>query len=270
MFKYLLILCLIIYLIYLFRYNNVENYTETGNIKLMGVTSPGEIYGFNGINATGTKLPGTLVNICLKNNNVWGVNSAAEIWGGDVSNPATPGWKKLPGNLVQICCDDFSEVLAGVNNARLVFVADTDITSNPNWRRLPREMINVTISNGKLYGIDVNNDIYFKPDLTTNDNWVKLSFGKLKQIVYSERNGNKLVGINSINDVYYADTSLTTSPNWIYLNKKMKYVTLFRGYVFGIDLEGIIWACNPRSSNKQWMQTNLPTNLNQISLYPLG
>lgn len=266
MFKYLLIICLIIYLIYLFGYNNVENFSV--GPKLIGVTSSGDIYGFDGIDPVGVRLPGALVNVSLKNNNVWGVNASNEIWySADVSNPSATNWNKLPGLLTQISCDDFEGKLVGVNKTDDIYIATTGINSNPNWTQIPGKLINVSISNNKMYGVNRGNEIFYKPDITIAGNWVKLS-GLLKQIVYTESGGAKLVGVNSSNDTYYANSNLTSTPNWVDLNKKMKYVTLFKGYIMGIDLQGVIWACDPK--NKQWMKTNLPTNLNQISLYPLG
>jgi hypothetical protein len=269
MFKYLLILCLVIYLIYLFRYNNTENFLgSVNNTKLIGVTSSGEIYGFDGINPVGARIPGALVYVHMKNNLAWGVNSGDEIWySANVNNPSATNWNKLPGLLTQISCDDFEGKLVGVNKTDDIYIATTGINSNPNWTQIPGKLINVSISNNKMYGVNRGNEIFYKPDITIAGNWVKLP-GSLKQIVYTEGGGAKLVGVNSTNDVYYADAGLTSSPNWVGLNKKMKYVTLYKGYVMGIDLEGAIWTCNPK--NKQWMKTNLPTNLNQISLYPFG
>ena len=269
MFKYLLILCLVIYLIYLFRYNNTENFLGLviENFKLIGLKSSGEIHIFDGINPAGVKIPGLLVNVSLKNNNAWGVNADNEIFYGDVSNPSATNWNKLPGLLTQISVDDYTDILAGVNKGGDIFVATTNIKSNPNWTKLPGNFINVDISNNKLYGINKSNEIFYKPDITTNNNWVKLP-GSLKQIVYTEQDGNKLVGVNSTNDVYYADADLSSSPNWVGLSKKMKYVTLFMDHVIGVDLEGITWACD--SKTKQWMKTNISTIFNQISLYKKG
>lgn len=266
MFKYLLIICLVIYLIYLFRYNNVENFS--GSPKAIGVTSSGEIYGFDGIDPVGARFPGALIYVHMKKNSAWGVNAGNEIWySADVSNPSATNWKKLPGVLVQLSVDDFEDKLVGVNMNDDIYIATTNIDSDPNWIKLPGAFINVSISNNKLYGVNKDNEIFYKPDITTTKNWVKLS-GLLKQIVYTETGGAKLVGVNSSGNTYYADKNLTSTPEWVDLNKQMKYVTLFKGYVMGIDLQGVIWACDPK--NKEWMKTNLPTNLNQISLYPLG
>jgi len=247
-------------------YNSTEKFTVVNsNTKLIGATSSGDIYGFDGVNPAGFRLPGALVNVSLKNNDAWGVNNTNNIYYGDITNPTSTNWIQLTGLLVQITVDDLGDIIAGVNNSDNIYVANSNIKSTPNWTLLPRLFMNVAISNSKLYAVNRANEIYYKPDITTTDNWVKLT-GQLKQIAYTENGSSKLIGVNSSNDVYYADSGLTSSPNWMNLNKKMNYVAFFRGYIFGIDSQGAIWAYD--NLNKTWIQTNLPQNLNQISLYP--
>jgi len=231
--------------------------TSNGNISYIGMRN--EV-----IHLAGGVMP--LINISLCGNNLFGITANDDIYYINTQSNRPMSFVKIPGKLVQISNDIKNNMIAGVNRNNEIYVANTNLTSNPNWKRIDGSLTNVCISNGKLYGVNKQGEIYFNDNYNKQNNWLKID-GSLKQVDY---NGylNRVVGINSSNNVYYADTDVSKkSPKWQYLNKKMKYVTFLdknnsKSTIVGIDLNGNVWYY----SNNKWEQKAVyPKNLSQIS-----
>ena len=131
-----------------------------------------------------------------------------------------------------------------------IFYADNNIESGEIiWKILgPYKIINISISDGKLYGITSDNKIYYYPDYktTTNrslmsNNWVPVS-SNLVQINFDYYNKIVII-IDSGNNIYYADTNIETNPNWTLLpgSLKLKNISLSYGIIYGIDSNNNIY-----------------------------
>ena len=82
-------------------------------------------------------------------------------------------------------------------------------------------MKHVSVSDGKLYGANSADDIYYSPN--TNGEWSQIS-GKLKQV---DINGNTVCGVNSSDQIYCKDD--LTSSEWKQLPGSLKYVSVTGG-----------------------------------------
>lgn len=93
----------------------------------------------------------------------------------------------------------------------------------------------MSISNGKLYGVNSNDDIFF-----TNNyrypNWKQVN-GKLKQV---DMNGNFLCGVNSADIIFCADNSLD-NPQWVSVQGRLKYVSVNNRKLYGANSADNIW-----------------------------
>jgi len=125
-----------------------------------------------------TQVPGGLINVSVSNGQLYGCNRGNAIY--YAANYKNAQWVQIPGSLSQVSLDGYNRVVCGVNSNQDIWCADQNITSNPNWFQVPGNLIWVSISNGKLYGVNSSNNIYFASDYK-NAKWVQVP-GGLKQV----------------------------------------------------------------------------------------
>jgi hypothetical protein len=233
---------------------------------IIGVTSASDIWGFglenNQIFAI-KQVPGKAINVSFSSSGLFGVNSANQILHTQlVQDPIV--WTTLLGSLVQISSDGKSGIIAGVNSNDDIYVADKDIGTSPNWRQVSGKLMNVTVSNGKLYGVNREGNIYFN-DNYMSDNWVQIN-GNLKQVFFDDI--NKIAGgVNSNNDVYYASGANFTAsdPGWIKItnnNIKISHAAISNNKIYGINTsDGDVYVYNIDSPSSGWKRIVLPHKL---------
>uniref|UniRef100_A0A6C0E0Q4 Uncharacterized protein n=1 Tax=viral metagenome TaxID=1070528 RepID=A0A6C0E0Q4_9ZZZZ len=244
---------------------------DEAKVIIIGVTSTSDIWGFglenNQIFAI-KQVPGKAINVSFSSSGLFGVNSANQILHTQlVQDPIV--WTTLPGSLVQISSDGKSGIIAGVNSNDDIYVADKDIGTSPNWRQVLGKLVNVAVSNGKLYGVNREGNIYFN-DNYMSDNWVQIN-GNLKQVFFDDI--NKIAGgVNSNNDVYYASGANFTAsdPGWIQItnnNIKISYAAISNNKIYGINSsDGDVYVYNIASPSSGWKRIVLPHKLINFSV----
>jgi uncharacterized lipoprotein YehR (DUF1307 family) len=244
---------------------------NNNKVIIFGVTSASDIWAFGSENnQTFTKqVPGKAVNVSFASggSGIFGVNSTNQILHAQLRDPIT--WTTLPGSLVQISYDGKSGIIAGVNSNDDIYVANKDIETSPNWRQVSGKLMNVTVSNGKLYGVNREGNIYFN-DNYMSDNWVQIN-GNLKQVFFDDI--NKIAGgVNSNNDVYYASGANFTAsdPGWIQItnnNIKISYAAISNNKIYGINSsDGDVYVYNIASPSSGWKRIVLPHKLINFSV----
>lgn len=146
-------------------------------------------------------VPGKLKQVTVNNGKLYGVNSSNMIYTADY-NPDTSKiqWKQVGGSLKQTEID--SNVVCGTDANNNIWCADNNIYSSPNFYKLPGSLKQVSLNQGKLYGVNSSGNIY-KSDNYSNPNWVQVP-GSLKQV---DLNNNVACGVNDNNNVYCIDES---------------------------------------------------------------
>jgi hypothetical protein len=283
-----LLLIVVIFTIYLFK-GKVESFNNPNVIpmKMYGILPNGDLWGSDGGIITKQIPRLNLVSISYKNNNIYAVNKNGNIQVINITvskNKANSistsfiGYSS-PIQFVQISYDHYLNSLVGVDkNDDIYFTYPHMATSSGlKWTKIDGKLINVSASNGKLYGVNRDNDIYYCSNyMKQNPIWKKLN-GKLKQIEFRSYGSlNALVGVNSNNDVYYADKNIESNPEWQQINGtlKMNYVT-FSNDIPEIDLVGIDLQYNSwvYLKTKKWFQHTKIPKLKTISfteLNPIG
>lgn len=162
-----------------------------------------------------------------------------------------PNYSKIQSNFV----------VSGVNSGNNIFFADLNIQSNPNWTQIPGGLKQISISNNKLYGANSANDVYYCANYKSNGAWVYIPGIKLIQVALDGIN-NIVVGVNSENNIFYADTNIESRPNWTQIPGSLSNITISKGKLYGVNSGNDIFYCdNYKIGN--WIQ--LPgSNLKQI------
>ena len=150
-------------------------------------------------------------------------------------------WKQMPGGLKQVQHD--GNVVCGVNFGDEIYCADQNIYDNPNWFKIPGLLIHVSVSQGRLYGVNSNHDIFYNPDYRTG-NWIHIP-GKLKQV---DVDGKIVCGVNSADDIYCKDN--LEGANWFQLPGKLIHVSVSNGRLYGTNANNdVFYNDNFRSGN---------------------
>jgi len=161
------------------------------------------------------------------------------------------GLIQISGNMKQVSINN--GIVVGVNSAGDIYYADTNINSTPNWTQLSGALTCVSVSNRQLYGVNSSGAIYYNASYKTS-NWVQVSGPLLVQVDF---NGSVVVGVNSVGDIYYADTNINSAPNWTQLSGALTCVSVGNGQLYGVNSSGTIYY-NASYKTSNWVQVSGP------------
>ena len=189
-------------------------------------------------NPSWTLIPGGLSCVSVSNGQLYGVNSANNIY--YASNYKNPTWVQVPGGLSQVSFDAYANVVCGVNSSNQIFYADTNIQSNPNWTLFKSGSLkSVCVSNGRVAGIGTDNKVWYSNNYQ-NASWVNINnniSGNLIQVSYDGYN-NTICCITTSNEMYYASTNISSSPNWTLLpGGRFLNISVSNGHLYGIGTD---------------------------------
>ena len=165
-------------------------------------------------------------------------------------------WREVGGALAQVDVSDME--VWGVNSGDAIYKRPAD--GSGSWIRVNGGLKHVSASgNGYIWGVNVNDDIYIckKP---CNGGWKQIS-GKLKQIDGGEK---YVFGSNAALDVYRR--SVDGSGQWYRIpgGRKMKYVSVGAGEVFGVDKEGNVFRCMLPCQTGDWKEVDICLEVDQL------
>lgn len=161
-----------------------------------------------------------------------------------------PNYSKINSNII----------VTGVNSGNGIYFADLNIQSNPNWTLIPGGLKQISISNNKMYGVNRDNYVYYCANYRNNGAWVALSGIRLIQVALDGFN-NIVVGVNSANEIFYADLNIESNPNWTQIPGSLNNISISKGKLYGINSNNDIFYCDNYKIGK-WIQ--LPGKLKQI------
>ncbi len=193
------------------------------------------------------RVPSTevLKSVSTSINYYWGVNAKDEIF---VCEKPCKTWKKIAGGLTQVDVSD-SEVW-GVNSAGAIYKRPAD--GSGTWVNVPGALTHVSASgNGYIWGVNKNDDIYLcKKPCSGGSPWKQIG-GKLRQIDGGEQ---YVFGSNAGMNVYRRAVDGSGDQWKLISQKKLKYVSVGVGMVFGVDKDGNIWQCTLPCDSGDWVE----------------
>jgi hypothetical protein len=163
-------------------------------------------------------------------------------------------------------------MIIGINSANNVFINTTCGDINSIWTKLnaPKFKETALTNNNGIYGIGIDDKIYYAEYSTTKPTTFKLIDGLLLNNLNVDKKSNTpiLVGVDKSNTGYYADARLTSNPNWVQMtslpnNEKFKQIVISNQKLYAISLTDQIYY-GKNYKNPNWKKVN--GFLSQISM----
>jgi len=208
-------------------------------------------------NPNWTQIPGVLTNVSYSNKQLYGVNSAGDVYYN--SNYTTGNWTKVPGKFTKVSFDGVAMIVVALNSAGNIFYANQNITTNPNWTQIPGVLTNVSYSNKQLYGVNSAGDVYYSPNYTTG-NWTKVP-GKMVQVSF-DGVAMVVVALNSAGNIFYANQNITKNPNWTQIPGVLTNASYSNKQIYGVNSAGDVYY-NSNYTTGNW--NKLPGKMVQVS-----
>ncbi|TMW66752.1 hypothetical protein Poli38472_014064 [Pythium oligandrum] len=225
-------------------------------------------------------LPGKLKQVSLADGVLYGIGPDDMIWYG--MSDGEDSFQRVSGTLRQIAYD--GEMLCGTNAADEIWCSDNGLQGSPNWRRLPGKLRQLDVQGGRSIGVSGDTNIYHKwltqpPGVFAG--WRQLQ-GKLRQLSFDGKtfayeiftgnavgavnrvklpgnlkmistDGKQICGVSKDDDIYCADTGITSNPNWRQIPGKLKHVVVLNGVLFGTNSADDIFTGRSKGDPK-WLQ----------------
>ncbi|KAL5254989.1 hypothetical protein ACHWQZ_G014437 [Mnemiopsis leidyi] len=199
----------------------------TGKLGIWALDSQDKIFFRKG--EVWEEYPGRLSDISVGGNEIWGVNSASQIW----KRTASTSWVRIPGGLKQVSVSDKDHVW-GVNSGDHIYRRTGDA-----WQQVSGRLKVVSVGQSGVWGVNSNDDIFYRtgtygdPD-TQGTGWQHIG-GKLKWI----SSGLDIVfGVNSNDHIYYRAGISPSTPagtNWVGVPGKLSQVDTHGDVVVGAN-----------------------------------
>jgi hypothetical protein len=162
-------------------------------------------------------------------------------------------------------------LIVGITNTNELFINTTCGNINSMWTQLttPKFQDIAVTNNNDIYGLGLDQKIYYKEYSTNNQTTFKIISGLLTKISVDKiSNTPILVGINSSNTGYYADAGLTSNPNWVQMtslpnNEIFKQIAISNQKLYAISRTDNIYY-GQHYKNPNWKKVH--GSLSQLSI----
>ena len=151
--------------------------------------------------------------------------------------------------------------VCGVNSNDDIYCAYENIdNAGIKWFKLPGSLTNVSISNGRLYGTNNGDMIYYTDDYKNAD-WTEVP-GGLNQVSLDAQTP-VVVGVNDNDTIFYADKNIHNKPNWTQIGGALINISVSNKKLYGCNRNNDIYYAADYK-NPQWIK--IPGSLKQVSL----
>jgi hypothetical protein len=203
-----------------------------------------------------TEIPGGLFTLSLApNGDIFGTDNQTNIF---YKTKEAPIWSMIPGNLLTIDTDGTN--VCGVTANNFISCATINDAINGKWAIIGGGAKWVSVSDKSVYITTIANIVGYTKDITnlSNVQWEFIPATYIQMLTVS-LDGNVVVGINTKNELWYADKDIfTTKPNFTKMQitpgmGSFQNVSLQNNTVLATDTSGNLWyAANYKAPN--WIQ----------------
>ena len=205
-----------------------------------------------------SQIQGELFSVSLApNQDIWGTDSQSTIY---YKTRALKDFKKIKGKLRNINTD--GTYVCGTNTKNDIFCAEINDAVSGKWNKIGNNAKMINVSNKKAYAINLDNSVSYSTDITDpyNVKWepVPITYIQFHSI---SLDGNKIVGINNKNDLYYADKNIfTRNPNFTKINvlnemENFIHISFKNNSILVTDTSGQLWWTSDYK-NPNWVKIN--------------
>ncbi|KAG9262880.1 fish-egg lectin-like [Astyanax mexicanus] len=213
---------------------------DVGNGQVFGVNSADEI--FTLYSGAWTRISGSLKHVSVGPAGVWGVNANNYIYRLDNGD-----WVPVNGQLKQVDAGGTVSP-AGINMFDDIFCLQGG--QGASWTNLPGKLKYYSCGLNSCWGVNSGNLIYIMKGVTSNTcagslKWEQVS-GYLSMIEVST--DGKVYGVNSNGDMYTREGITSTNPTgtgWrqVQFGQKVKHVSYDLGHLWVIGTDNSIMDC---------------------------
>ena len=268
-----------------------EGLADTSSVVLVSLTPNNTYYADQGL----TNLPnwspasGTFKQVSGSMGQLIGVNASNQAYYGTQFNiPGSPyNWLTIPGSVTQVSYD--YPLVVGLTPAQTVVFID-NIPSNPQtatWAAVGGTQATKTFryietSLGRAYGAGTDNQLWYCDNIRVPV-WVNVSTGVLAgaTIISISFDGDQVGVITSNNIYFFADTAITTAPNWKQTPGGIKQISIKNRMAVCIGTDNVIYfAPSAKDGNWQtlsgppatptWVELYFPTGAKMITQRPVA
>jgi len=157
------------------------------------------------------------------------------------------------------CAKDVPKVIIGVNILNDIWYGTKNVENSPNWAKIQGKLKWISYSNGKAYGVNSNDDIYYASNYSAG-NWIQVP-GKLSRVSFDGYN-MIVMGVTSSDQIFYANKNIDSTPNWTQLPGALTDICYSNEQAYGVDRSGNVYY-NPDYTTGNWRK--VPGGLTQIS-----
>jgi hypothetical protein len=205
-----------------------------------------------------SQIQGELFSVSLApNGDIWGTDSQSAIY---YKAEGLKDFEKIKGELRNINTD--GTYVCGTNSKNDIFCTEINDAISGKWNKIGNNAKMINVNNKKAYAINLDNSVSYSTDITDpyNVKWepVPITYIQFHSI---SLDGNKIVGINNKNDLYYADENIfTRNPNFTKINvlnemKNFIHISLKNNSILVTDTSGQLWwTSNYKTPN--WIKIN--------------
>ncbi|KAL5254986.1 hypothetical protein ACHWQZ_G014437 [Mnemiopsis leidyi] len=236
----------------------------TGKLGIWALDSQDKIFFRKG--EVWEEYPGRLSDISVGGNEIWGVNSASQIW----KRTASTSWVRIPGGLKQVSVSDKDHVW-GVNSGDHIYRRTGDA-----WQQVSGRLKVVSVGQSGVWGVNSNDDIFYRtgtygdPD-TQGTGWQHIG-GKLSWISSGR---NIVFGVNSGGLIFYREGISEQTPagtGWVRVPGALTQVDTYQSEVWGANSVADIFrldiSCSGPPTLSSW-KLHI-TGLNRLAAGKLG
>ena len=164
-------------------------------------------------------------------------------------------------------------VILCVDNNYNAYFANTNILTTPNWTKLNMPISYLSIAKGTSFSC-YNGSVYYNSNVIANGNWTRLPEPKappspdgsltsvsIKMVSYDVMK-SIIVAYDNADNIYYADTTIDTKPNWTVINLPtvvpITSICCSNGKIFCVTKTHIIYY-NSDYTTTNWQEIPSPT-----------
>lgn len=236
------------------------------SIMLVGVSTNGDIsVAKDGLtnSPTWVKVIGGFNQVAGSSGNLIGVGDNAASYGVLMDGDAGKyNWTKLTGDVVQVSFD--YPTAAVINTSGGISYID-NIAENTVFKEVGGKYKWVSVKGKAAFAIGADNGIYYTSNLGA-PSWTNVATtlaGKtFTQVAFD---GDDVAVLDSTNTVYYADTNLSSSPNWRELKgASLQQISLSNRMIYGVGSDSKMRFSLSQTPSAAWTTLSSSTQMTSL------
>ena len=182
-----------------------------------------------------TRIPGTLEDVTVSTNHLWGVFNRDVFW---CRRPCNGSWVPVNGFSDQVDAND--DEIWSVNHKNLIYKRPVD--GSGDWTQVPGLLVHVSVSRkGYTWGVNHKNQTYMCKDCN-GANWVAIDHHI--PLVQIEAGDDEVWAVNASNHIFRRPVNGTRNSVWSTVPGRLRYVSASGNeHIWGLAPNDSVYKC---------------------------